>query len=443
MKKFLMLMISALLISSLSACSFAGLDAQSLISPPSANEDQQAISALMQGDASDLQFVYPTSGDYRSAVIMHDLDGDGTEEAIAFCENDGSNITLMFMNELLGEWSIIDQFDNSATLVNKVEFGDMNGDGIDEIIVGWGSSQSLTASISIYKYGNQTINEYTLEYAYNEFTITDFDNDSVMELFTATIFIDSQDPEVEDQDAMARVFAFDERPVLAYSITLNNTVSKYTSASFMTVCEDQTGVVLESTLAEGGSITQLITMRLNKLNTPLTSDDQVALFNNFYRTTDFSLTSTDIDGDGVVEFPKLVAQSVSKDEGEVMDAVNYYVDWVKFVDWNYQEEVVKRTVMNTSENFMFEVFDEREIVCYKVSEDEYKIVEQSITNDGTLIKETTLFTIMLFTESEWSEEDEQDIYDKIFRPQSNSVLAVINEAGGNEDILNSISVITN
>ena len=43
------------------------------MAPPKANADQQAIYRLMQGAQTDVTFIYPRSGDYRSAIIMRDF----------------------------------------------------------------------------------------------------------------------------------------------------------------------------------------------------------------------------------------------------------------------------------------------------------------------------------------------------------------------------------
>ena len=52
-------------------------DAQALMSPPKSNIDQQSIHKLLQGSRQDITFIYPKSGEYRSAIIMRDFTGDG------------------------------------------------------------------------------------------------------------------------------------------------------------------------------------------------------------------------------------------------------------------------------------------------------------------------------------------------------------------------------
>ena len=60
------------------------LDTQNLMSPPKATGDKADIQRVIEESAGSYTFKYPQKGDYRSAVIMHDINGDGTDEAVAF-----------------------------------------------------------------------------------------------------------------------------------------------------------------------------------------------------------------------------------------------------------------------------------------------------------------------------------------------------------------------
>ena len=78
LRKITALLTCAVLAASLSACGeITGLDAQALMSPPRTTADRQAIYTLMCGEESDVTLIYPKNGDYRSAIISRDLNGDG------------------------------------------------------------------------------------------------------------------------------------------------------------------------------------------------------------------------------------------------------------------------------------------------------------------------------------------------------------------------------
>ena len=120
-------------------CSFSVLDAQNLMSPPRANLEQQGIYELLQGDGQELTFVYPKRGEHRSAIIMRDWTGDGVEDAIGFVSPEGGGVEVSFLEKGESAWRIAASFSNTATQVDMVLFGDLNGDGREDVLIGWGA----------------------------------------------------------------------------------------------------------------------------------------------------------------------------------------------------------------------------------------------------------------------------------------------------------------
>lgn len=68
---------------------------EDLMKPPRLTAEQKEIDDALHAAVieSDISFKYPKSGDYRSAFVFHDIDGDGEEEAIVFYAVDSSQYT--------------------------------------------------------------------------------------------------------------------------------------------------------------------------------------------------------------------------------------------------------------------------------------------------------------------------------------------------------------
>ena len=82
-----------------------GLDPQSLMRPPRPTGEREEIHKVLERQAgSDFKLRYPRRGDYRSAIIMQDLTGNGKEEAIALYEVDDGEITIMFIGKRNNVW---------------------------------------------------------------------------------------------------------------------------------------------------------------------------------------------------------------------------------------------------------------------------------------------------------------------------------------------------
>ena len=90
----------------LSGCSPIQMDVEELMSPPKLTAEQAEIdSALKQALGENVKLKYPKSGDFRSAFVFHDIDGDGEEEAIVFYQLDSSSTTwLTVMDRTDGQW---------------------------------------------------------------------------------------------------------------------------------------------------------------------------------------------------------------------------------------------------------------------------------------------------------------------------------------------------
>ena len=84
-------------------CSFVGMSDNDLLKPPKATGEKAEIQKLIESNAGvNYSLVYPQSGDYRSAIIMQDIDGDSADEAIAFCKTgkNSLNINIMFIKKV-------------------------------------------------------------------------------------------------------------------------------------------------------------------------------------------------------------------------------------------------------------------------------------------------------------------------------------------------------
>ena len=230
LRKITALLTCAVLAASLSACGeITGLDAQALMSPPRTTADRQAIYTLMCGEESDVTLIYPKNGDYRSAIISRDLNGDGVAEVAGFCANgDAGGIRLQFMTkDADGAWYSLAQFTSAATQVDRVFFGDLTGDGTEEVVVGWGDPQTAPASVTVYSIESGSVRELSMNAVTNsEMLLTDFDGDSVQELFVLSTAQTGSGEETVTAP-LGRLYRFDgEQPYVALTVPLDSAVTR-------------------------------------------------------------------------------------------------------------------------------------------------------------------------------------------------------------------------
>lgn len=404
-------LICAALLIFLPGCALVSSNTQDLMSPPRTSEEQEGIYRLMRAGDDNVEFAYPKNGDYRSAIIMHDFSGDGVDDAIGFTKNsDGSGITVRFMvdSEQYG-WKSVGLSENSASQVDRVVFGDVTGDGQDEIIIGWGSSQNMTATAVVYVFQRGKINEFPLGYSYSEMLLTDFTNDGVSEIFTATVYSQAKTTFADVNDAMARIYTFGgEYPYCAYSTTISNSIVNYTSVSFGEIDGGYHAVVLEGVSADNSTSSQILCLNSNmsSLITPMSVPSKISKYNNFNRPATIDVASQDVDGDGIIELPYVqLTAGHTKDKQHV--STSYLVSWIKYNPKENTATAVKYTVINNADGYMLTIPERYKdyVICYADDRlEELNFYAVAFDGDGRINISEKIFTIKKFTSEKWKEQ---------------------------------------
>ena len=410
-RKITAVILSVCLLLSLSGCSFASFDTKNLMAPPKVNEDQQAIQELLQGDRPDIAFVYPQSGEYRSAVTMVDFTGDGVKDAIGFYSSETGNsggVEVQFLVKTDAGWESAATFQNSALQVDRVCFGTPSKAGHNLILIGWGSTAGTTgrtAAANAYVYSpNGDITEYALG-PYAELTVTDFDGDGVHEVFTVDKFLPAEEEGDEPTPARAKLFSWSGgRMAELSSVDADNSMAGYSSAAFGKLTSSLSGVVLDGVKADGSMSTQIFTLEDGELKNFPKDVNTEEYSNPFLRPSTAAILSRDINGDGMLEIPQ-VSLLPGLPAETMPDATRYRVNWCRFQPESLSR-VVLRTMMNPTENYWFRLpFSlNGKITAYNDSSRRTvtytELIENPDGEEGYLLGET-LFSIRVFTRSAW------------------------------------------
>lgn len=418
-KKITAALLAVCICLNLCGCSATPFDTKNLMSPPKANEDQQAIHELLQGNQSDVTFVYPKSGDYRSAIIMKDLTGDGVDDAIGFYSpEDSGGVEVQFLINTEGEWATAATFKNSAIQVDRVCFADITGSGTNSVLIGWGSAAGTsgrTAAVNAYVLSNGEITEFPLG-IYGEMTVTDLDSDGVCEVFTVDKFVPAETEGDEASNAAARVYAWSNGAMEEiYSTEADNSISSYLSAVFGRLTYVISGVVLDGLKADGSLTTQVFYVDNNMLINAPAGVNTEGYSSPFTRPSAAPFVSRDVNGDGFVEIPKATLLPGISDE-IVPDSTSYLVEWFSFQKSN-SGRLAMRTLINTTENYWFRVpaglkgritasnDSARRTVTYTSLSERQE--------DGSQLLGSPLFAIRAFTRSAWESRGETSGYEQL------------------------------
>lgn len=151
----LSLMIAAVII-------FSGCDAltfnsaENLVRPPKLSGDDGELQSAFEKAVSEKgEYIlkYPSDGEYRSAFVRHDCDGDGDDEAFVFysLKAEEMSVYMFILDYADGKWIPMGGTPGEGNDVYSIEFCDLNSDGIDEVFVGWSSIDSkANKKLSVY-----------------------------------------------------------------------------------------------------------------------------------------------------------------------------------------------------------------------------------------------------------------------------------------------------
>ena len=403
----------------LSGCSFSMLDAQNLMAPPKANADQQSIHQLLQGDRTEMTLVYPKNGEYRSAIITKDFTGDGSKDALGFYALEDRSVAVQFLLKDGDAWRTAATFQNTATQVDRVCFADLNGDGRQDVLIGWGSTAGTTgrtAAVSAYLFSEGEITEYPLG-TYGEMAVTDFDGDGVNEVFTIDKYLPPEGEEGEASPAMARVYRFVDGQVRAVaSVEADNSITNYTALSFGKLSAQLPGVAVDGAKADGSMTTQLFFFdgqgSLQNLPEGVNGENYQ---NPFSRPSTTSFTCRDINEDGILEFPAVsLLPGISSDV--TPDSTSYLVEW-RTLDKNGDFRAVLYAMMNPRENYWFQVpmWLRQQLSASNNTSTRtvtYTQVVDQEEGDQPLLG-SPLFSIRVFTRSAWESRGQSSGYQQL------------------------------
>lgn len=283
----------------LGGCSIAG-SADTLLAPPKLSEDQNAVyEALVNSAGNDLRLRYPRYGEYRSAFVFNDIDGDGSDEALVFYEktgktDDGGSLRVNIMDKRDGKWRSLYDHAGEGTSIDRVLFADIGSKSVKSIIIGY-TRLSGEKSASVYSYRDGRL-------------FTDF-TDSYSTMFVLDIDRDGSDNLVlvrpgnqMRKASMSLVTRTEDGTVKETgSIALDNSATDFVNIISGYVGAETPAVFIDG-LSDNRLTTEIIYTVNGELRNPLYLGESAMIENTSRRA---GYLCTDIDLDNIVEIPTL------------------------------------------------------------------------------------------------------------------------------------------
>lgn len=397
-KRILTALSAVLIMAGMSACSFTLTDSADVIKPPKAAGNQGEIQSCideMAGGSCTLK--YPRSGEYRSAIIMKDLTGDGMEESIAFFTgaDKSTGISVAIMDQSSGAWQTASSFSSTAAEIDRVVFCDINGDGNEELVVGWNSYGVMPSRLTAYVNTDGAYTEMSVEQKYSDLAIGNFTGnkfDSIM-LFT---------PECADRNAAASLVTMNDQKdalKIASTVDMSSDVVEIDTITTGYLNKDTFGAVVEGTAADGLCVTQLIYSSGSALKNPLCDSAELK--------REAKLKSCDINHDGIIEIPTYKKMSYADDEDK--STVSDCIYWNVLDSGGNKLRAEKYTVLCEPGGYLFDIDAQwTEGLTARTDDDGTMQLYEWDTSTISPKKGEPVLTIKKYSQEQWDNETDKE-----------------------------------
>ena len=320
-KKILLPLIAAVLCFVMAGCSSVGLSVDTLMHPPKAVGDKADIQALIDKTAGEgYTLKYPQSGNFRSAITMHDIDSDGVDEAVAFYlpQGDIATVNMMVMDDIDNSWQVVGNFKSQSSAVDSLNFCDIDGDGFSEVIPTYKTYSPTINQLSLFIYDGKAVREIPSEYTCTNLITGDFYEGGKDELMLLSLF------STEKEASASLLTLNDDKSGISVLGTspLDPDVASFAQLLTGEVFESQQGLVIDGCTTQGEYNTQIIYYNKYFKSLERINFTENVSYNQARRT--YAVMSEDINGDSVIEIPSVFKLKIEDDRTDVAPCAQIY-----------------------------------------------------------------------------------------------------------------------
>lgn len=270
----------------LTGCQAITFSMDDLLSAPNIADEQSAIyQALIESAGRGITLEYPRNGDYRSAFVLYDIDGDGEEETLAFYSVSSvseSNVKISVLDRGTdGRWRSKYELAGAGSSVDRVLFSG------SDMVVGYSAQDYEQNAARMYRYFDGVL-EPIYEGTYSVLEKSDLDGCGNQEI--TVVRRSGLGVEVEILKTAA------DGGYTVYNKQLEESATAISGSVFGDY-NDRKAMYLDISTESGALITEIIYL----------SDDEIVCPTYLTPLTQrpAGYSSRDYDGDGVVEIPYL------------------------------------------------------------------------------------------------------------------------------------------
>ena len=367
-------------------------NANELLSPPELTGEMAPIAKALEKSAGpDCDLKYPAEGDYRSAIVLEDINGDAIYEAFAFYSTSDDEMTTMHINaicQIEGKWTSVADKTTVATGVEKIEFCDLDDNGNKEIVVGWDVNGTSEKQLSLFTFEDRVLTQQLVQ-SYTGFLCCDLNKDKKYELFVHLL-------NTSEKTNKAMLFNYNKEQIEQTATCILDSSVKSAEKPILAALSNGQRAIYIDEIKGIGSVTEVLYFLGGELVNPLLDEESLENISTFRAA---SLQTQDINADNVLEIPIASDLPNAIRDGEKL----YYTNWCSFNGELLSVKMI--TIVNTVDGYYLTVPSTMigHVAVYKDTENHLRRFYHYDSENSVLGKE--LFTITLIKSSKWDKED--------------------------------------
>ena len=333
--------------------------------------------------------------------------------------NETKPISFALLSQDKGKWQFVSKKEGEGGEIDRVLIGDINGNGVNEIIIGWTIYSSGLNIVSAYSLQDNTltaidVKEYSeskganISVAYTDMQLYDFDNDGSEEIIASYL-------NLSEVTATAKLIECHRGVDNAYTMSVTDTapldghVLYYAEAKVAKLSDDRIfGVVLDGYKDNSTMVTEYVywNNQSGDLETPFYDQEEQTVSNT---VRNVNITSRDIDSDGVTDIP---VTEYLPGYDHTSESPMYLTLWYS-VDFEAKGHTFinrKRNIINLSEGYSitWQSAWDNKVTC-RLDEKNRILYFYRYRKERFAFSEE-LFRIKVFTQSEWQSDKHDPKY---------------------------------
>ena len=287
----------------LAGCSMPGeqVQVEELLRAPKLSGDYGDVqTALNDWLGESAQLKYPMQGDLLSPFLIHDLDGDGQQDAaVLYTTAQSSNVCVAILQKGSdGMWQVRQNAEGLADTVDSVGLAQLQPGDASQLVVGYVAAQG-DHYLAVYSYTDGELSTI-LEQQYQQYLVEDITGGGSQDLILMST--------LEDGGVQIELLTVDKEGSFQQVAVMGLSADRFSGCASVAAGVGADGrhyLVLDGWTGISGNNLASVLLYFDEDTQQMVPADQIStekLYTASLRNVP-SLVSQDLDGDGIVEIP--------------------------------------------------------------------------------------------------------------------------------------------